>query len=91
METTFGQDEEKCMFYKNFRRQDVNCFTISDLQIIVRNNNSGILCFVDDSCNFSEQFLFYCDLTGLCTEIMISGVGGNSYLSPTNTLMFMKI
>lgn len=89
-ETTFGQDEEKCMFYKNFRRQDFNCFTISHLQMIVHNNNSDILCFVDDSCNFSEQFLFYRDLTGPCTKIMILG-GGKSLPKPNkHTLIFMK-
>lgn len=71
METTFDQDEEKYMFYKNFRRQDFNCFTISYLKVIVHNNNSDIFCFIDDSHDFSERFLFCHNLTG--PEIMISG------------------
>lgn len=67
-------------------------FAISDLQRIDYNNNSDILCFVDDSRNFSEQFLFYGDLTGPCTE-MILGRGMEipaqsqpplSYLSKSN-------
>lgn len=91
MGKTFGQDEEKCMFYKNFRRQDFNCFTISDLQVIVHNNNSDILCFVDDSCSFSKQFLFYQDLRGPCTKIMISGEGKSLPHPSTHTLTFMKI
>ena len=65
----------KCMFYKNFRRQEFNCFIISDLQMTVHNNNSDILHFVDDSCNFSEQFVFHHDLTGPCSEIVIWGGG----------------
>lgn len=66
MGTSFGQDEEKCIFYKDFRRQDFNCFTVSDLQIIVHNYNSANLCFVDDSCSASEQFLFCHGLAGPC-------------------------
>lgn len=56
---------------QKFQKANFNCFTISDLQVIVHNNNSDVFCVIDDSHDFSGQFLFYHDLIGRCSEIMI--------------------
>lgn len=40
-----------------------------------------MLHLIDDSCSFSEQFIFCCDLTGPYTEVTICA-GGESLPNP---------
>lgn len=88
METTFVQCGD-VYGLQNLQKVRFYCFTISDLVISVCNSHSATLHLIDDTCRFSEQFMFCCDLTSLCTEVMISA--GGEYLPNPNTLLFRNI